>query len=80
MGVNWWEFNIGSGNGLVPSGIKPLPEPVLTKIHDAIMGLLASVRTCFFILSWLAYQGLMCQYIMRNKETFDNELKNLKTF
>ena len=22
--------NIGSGNGLVPSGNKPLPEPVLT--------------------------------------------------
>ena len=26
-----WSFvNIGSGNGLVPSGNKPLPEPVLT--------------------------------------------------
>ena len=22
--------NIGSGNGLLPDGIKPLPEPVLT--------------------------------------------------
>ena len=28
--------NIGSGNGLVPSGNKPLPEPVLTKISDVI--------------------------------------------
>ena len=28
--------NIGSGNGLVPSGNKPLPEPVLTKISNAI--------------------------------------------
>ena len=27
----WWQFNIGSGNGLVPSGNKPLPEPMLTK-------------------------------------------------
>ena len=26
------EINIGSDNGLVPSGNKPLPEPVLTKI------------------------------------------------
>ena len=26
----WWEVNIGSGNGLVPSGNKPLPEPMLT--------------------------------------------------
>ena len=25
-------FNIGSGNGLVPSGNKPLPEPMLTNI------------------------------------------------
>ena len=26
----------GSGNGLVPSGNKPLPEPMLTQIYDAI--------------------------------------------
>ena len=26
---SWW-VNIGSGNGLAPSGNKPLPEPVLT--------------------------------------------------
>ena len=30
------DVNIGSGNGLVPSGNKPLPEPVLTKISNAI--------------------------------------------
>ena len=28
--------NIGAGNGLAPSGNKPLPEPMLTKVHDAI--------------------------------------------
>ena len=28
--------NIGSGNGLVLSGNKPLPEPMLTQIFDAI--------------------------------------------
>ena len=27
---------IGSKNGLVPSGNKPLPEPILTKIHDVM--------------------------------------------
>ena len=27
--------NIGSGNDLVPSGNKPLPEPMLTPIHVA---------------------------------------------
>ena len=26
------EVNIGSGNGLVPSGSKPLPDPVLIQI------------------------------------------------
>ena len=28
--------NIGSGNVLVPSGNKPLPEPMLTQIYVAI--------------------------------------------
>ena len=27
---------VGPGNGLVPSGNKPVPEPVLTKISNAI--------------------------------------------
>ena len=35
-GLHWWSVNIGSGNGLVPSGTKPLPEPVLTQISIAI--------------------------------------------
>ena len=32
--MHW--FNIGSGNGLLPSGNKPLTEPVLTQIYGAI--------------------------------------------
>ena len=32
--------SIGSGNGLVPSGNGPLPEPMLTKISRAEMALL----------------------------------------
>ena len=35
-GLHWWSVNIGSGNGLVPSGNKPLPEPMLIKISNAI--------------------------------------------
>ena len=31
-----WKVTIGSGNGLVSSSSKPLPEPVLTKISHAI--------------------------------------------
>ena len=30
-GFYWWWVNVGSGNGLVPSGIKPLPELILIK-------------------------------------------------
>ena len=29
----WWSFNISSGNGLVPNGTKPLPEPMLTQFY-----------------------------------------------
>ena len=38
MNVNgpvWWYVSIGSGNGLVPDGTKPLPEPMLTQISVA---------------------------------------------
>ena len=35
-GLHWWSVNIGSGNGLVPSGNKPLPEPTLSKIPVAV--------------------------------------------
>ena len=34
--LRWWSVNIGSGNGLVPSGNKPLPEPMLTQISVTI--------------------------------------------
>ena len=33
---HWSLINIGSGNGLVPSGNKPLPDPILTLIPVAI--------------------------------------------
>ena len=29
----WWQLNIGSGNGLVLSSTKPLPKPMLTKLQ-----------------------------------------------
>ena len=32
----WLEVNMGSGNGLVPSGNKPLPEPMLTDLYVVI--------------------------------------------
>ena len=33
---HWWSVNIGSGDGLVPSGKKPLPESMLTEISVAV--------------------------------------------
>ena len=35
-GSGCWEVNIGSGNGLVPSGSKPLPGLMVTEISVAI--------------------------------------------
>ena len=32
----WWSGNIGTGNGLVPSGNKQLPKPMLTQISGVI--------------------------------------------
>ena len=32
-GLYWWQVNIVSGNGLVPTGNKPLHEPMLTQIY-----------------------------------------------
>ena len=32
-GLHSWQVNIGSGNGLVPSGSKSLPDPLLTKFY-----------------------------------------------
>ena len=39
-GLRWWPVNIGSGNGLLPSGNEPLPETMLTQIcrHMASLG------------------------------------------
>ena len=36
IGPLWRYVNIGLGNSLVPSGTKPLPEPMLTKVSIAV--------------------------------------------
>ena len=35
--LNWSLLNIGSSYGLVPSGNKPSPEPILTEVYVAIL-------------------------------------------
>ena len=53
-GLYWWSVNFGSGNGLVPSGNKPLPEPMLTKS----LGLhrLATKLTC--LIPWMLHHRI----------------------
>ena len=48
-----WQVDIGSGNGLVPSGNKPLPEPMLTKIYVPHM-------------VWLGHNGLISSACIHN--------------
>ena len=36
-GLYCWCINIDSGNGLVPSGTKPLPKPMLIQIYAVSM-------------------------------------------
>ena len=49
----WGEVNIGSGNGLVPSGNKPLPEPMLTQIYDPDLIIGAQLNQDHLILSYI---------------------------
>ena len=44
IGPHWRKINIGSGNGLVPSGNKPLPGPILIEIYVAIWRHYAPMR------------------------------------
>ena len=35
-GLSSWKVNIGSGNDLVPSGNKPLAEPMMIQFYVAV--------------------------------------------
>ena len=56
---HWWEHNIGSGHGLVPSGTKPLPGLMLTPICIALWHHFATTSQwrCWFntALNWNIY-------------------------
>ena len=52
--LHLWSVNIGSGNGLVPSGSKPLPEPMLTQISSHHMELLGHKKLITYVLeNWV---------------------------
>ena len=61
------QVNIGSGNGLVLSGNKPLPQPMLTKIYDTIYDVsrLQWVKSsCFYKLGYLMEYILMANILL----------------
>ena len=59
----WWSVSIGSGNGLVPSGNKPLPEPMLTQFTCSVPN--HYLKQCWFIVNWIhmkkAYDSVECK-------------------
>ena len=60
-GTYWWQVNIGSCNGLVPWGNKPLPEPMLTQIcchmasqgHNVLMSLLMIGKWLWYLYDFI---------------------------
>ena len=84
-GLHWWSVNIGSGNGLVPSGSKPLPEPMLTQIcrHMASLGhnelILSGIfRACRFSKFLLAQLPKFCLFQYRLYMIWAKTLPKLK--
>ena len=75
-GPSWWWVNIGSTNGLVPSGNKPLPEPMLTQIYAAngvtrpqwVEISLAHLNSDFNYFSYTLQSGLAISSGPRKKE------------
>ena len=59
-GLNWGSVNIGSGNGLVLSGSKPLPELMLTQMSIAMWPqwakIIIKVKIIFTRLLWWAHK------------------------
>ena len=49
MGSLGWWINIGSGNGLVPDGTKPLPDPMSTNFQDIKWHHPETISWLFFI-------------------------------
>ena len=60
--------NIGSGNGLVPSGTKPLPEPMLTQIYFTI-------HQCWLFLGEILWHSPDCKFTWVSRIQY-NEVEN----
>ena len=51
-GSYWWQVNIGSGNGLVPSGNKPSPKQMLSQLYVVIWQGRNELTVLFKKLQW----------------------------
>ena len=59
---HWWLVNIGSGNGLVPSGNTPLPEPILTQRVNLLEwhpAMLCNTLSHLLDAVWILYIGAL---------------------
>ena len=72
--ADWWLVNIVSGNGLVPSGNKPLPVPMLTQIYVAISCYLATMSSNQFTVQWLNILQQNCSLSLSNGKKYGNVL------
>ena len=69
---HWWEVNIGSGYGLVPSGTKPSSDLMLTQLDVTIYGITKP--------RWINNHCLMqCHYVAEwNFTAYVKDLRNCK--
>ena len=60
IGAHWWRVSIGSGNGLVPSGNKPLPETMLTKFYEAMWCHKTTMKSMFKVCGLTLTTSVYC--------------------
>ena len=78
---NW--VNIGSGNGLLPDGTKPLPEPVLTNHHWGLVALLPNgnfTLNAYHIWPWYEFESTCTDLRLQPHLWGTNELISLGHF
>ena len=59
-----WEINIGSGNGLVPLGTKPLPDLMLSQICHHMASLGELMLTCIILMHYTINKTIILIILM----------------
>ena len=75
MATEIW-VNIGSGNGLLPDGTKPLPEPMLT-YHR--WGPLALNQASFYLPRWLRCKWMTLSHSFTQEQNISCYVQSLHT-